>query len=155
MNPQALIAKAVGAFLVLVLSFALGYTYRDGKADKEALAQQNTHLIQLNKEREALQGALDEISGAWHAENRKVQGDADRTIATLRSDGIRLRVQLADAVVSSVTGNSGSDPDGRAELHPDASRFLVGEAKRADAQVRALQETVRKLQGGQDAKTKD
>lgn len=152
---QALIAKAVGAFLVLVLSFALGYTYRDGKAEQEALIAENTHLKQLNVERASLQGALDEISGAWFAENRKVQGDADRAIAQLRADGIRLRVQLADALVSSVTGNGGSEPNDRAELHPDASRFLVGEAKRADAQVRALQETVRKLQGGQDATTKD
>jgi len=152
---QALIAKAVGAFLVLVLSFSLGYSYRDGKADQEALIVENTHLRQINQEREALQGALDEISGAWQAQVNKVQFDADRAVSDLRAAGIRLRVQLADATVSSVTGQCGPEPDGRAELHPDASGFLIGQAKRADAQVKALQDVVKTLQGGSDAKTKD
>lgn len=152
---QALIAKAVGAFLVLVLSFSLGYSYRDGKADQEALIAENTYLKQLNVEREALQGALDEVSGAWQAQLNKVRFDADRTVADLRAAGIRLRVQLADSTVCTVTGSCGPEPDGRAELHPEASGFLIGEAKRADAQVKALQETVRKLQGGPHAQEKD
>lgn len=152
---QTLIAKALGVFLVLVLSFSLGYSYRDGKADQEALIAENKALKQLNVEREAFQGALDEISGAWQAQVNKVQFDADRTVSDLRAAGIRLRVQLADATVSSVTGQRGPEPDGRAELHPDASGFLIGQAKRADAQVKALQDVVRTLQGGSDAKTKD
>lgn len=155
MNFQALIAKAVGAFLILALVWLHGYSTRDHRAEQEALAQQNEHLIQLDREREALQGALDEVSGAWQAQAHKIQGDADRALADLRSRNIRLRVQLADTKVTSVTGQGGPEPDGRAELHPDASRFLIGQAQRADAQVKALQATVRALQGGPDASQKD
>ena len=152
---QTLIAKALGVFSVLALTFSLGYSHRDNKADQEALIAQNNYLKQLNVERESFQGALDEISGAWQAQVHKIQFDADRAVGDLRTAGIRLRVQLADATVSSVTGQCGPEPDGRAELHPDAAGFLIGQAKRADAQVTALQDVVKVLQGGSDATQED
>lgn len=152
---QTLIAKALGVFLILGLTFSLGYSYRDNKADQEALIAQNNYLKQLNVERQSFQGALDEISGAWQAQVQKTQFDADRAIADLRRTGIRLRVKLADATVCTVTGSCGPNTDGSAELHPEASGFLIGEAKRADAQVKALQDVVKVLQGGSDAQTKD
>lgn len=148
---QALIAKAVGAFfvvaLVIGLTFAWGYSVRDDEAEREALTAQTTFQEQLEREREASQGALNDISKNWQAHLAKAQGDADRTVSQLRADGIRLRVELADAKVCAVTGDCGPDADGRAELSDRAAAFLVGQAKRADEQVKALQQAVRVLQG--------
>lgn len=148
---KALIAKAVGVFLVLLLSFGLGYSYRDGAATKEALQQQIAHNEQLEDLRVRTQGGLNEIAKEWQKHLAEREAKAAGTIARLTADGVRLRVQLADATVCSVTGDCGRKPDGRAELHPDAAEFLVGQAQRADAQVKALQEVIRKLQGGGDA----
>lgn len=148
---RALIAKAVGAFfvvaLVIGLTFAWGYSVRDNEAQQEALTAQNSFNEQLNREREASQGALNEISKNWQAYLSKSQGDAAGTISKLRADGVRLRVELADAKVCAVTGSCGPDPDGRAELSDRAAGFLVGQAKRADEQIKALQRIVRVLQG--------
>ena len=155
MNIQALIAKAVGAFLVIAIVWFSGYSYRDHKADLEALTQHNAHLTQLEEERTALQGELNEITTRWNQETTERNSGTADIIADLRDRNIRLRVQLADTVVASVTGDGEPSADGRAELHPDAAAFLIGEAQRADSQVNALQNTVRALQGGPDAPEKD
>ena len=155
MNIQALIAKAVGAFLVLAFVWFSGYSHRDHKADLEALAQRNEYLTQLEEERTTLQGELNEITTRWNQETAQRPSDTADLVADLRDRNIRLRVQLADTVVASVTGDSEPSADGRAELHPDAAAFLIGEAQRADSQVKALQNTVRALQGGPNATEKD
>lgn len=147
---QALIAKAVGAFFVVALVLGLavygGWTLRDEKAEREALTAKNEHLEQLNKEREAAQGALNGISKEWQAYLARQSKTASGTVAKLRSDGIRLRVELADAKVAAVTGGSGPEPDGRAELSDRSSEFLIGQAQRADEQVKALQSAIHVLQ---------
>lgn len=147
---KALIAKAVGAFfvvaLVIGLTFAWGYSVRDKEAQQEALTAQNTYLKQMDEQRRAAQGELNEISKDWQAklaENKKV---AAGTVARLHADGIRLRVELADARVCAVTGSCGPHSDGRAELSDRAAEFLIGQARRADEQVEALQKVVRSLQ---------
>jgi uncharacterized membrane protein len=143
---KTLIAQAVGVFLVLALCFTLGYSYRDYKADKETLTLQNNHLVLTEQQRDHYQGELNAISQEWQERLKDAEGNAKRTIAGLRTDGYRLRIELADATVCSVTGDCGPEPDGRAELHPRAAEFLVGQAQRADAQVGALQATIRQLQ---------
>lgn len=147
---KALIAKAVGAFfvvaLVIGLTFALGYNVRDNKAQKEALTAQNTYLKQLEEQREAAQGELDEISKEWRKKLADTKAGAASTVAQLRADGVRLRVELADARVCAVTGDCGPEPDGKAELSSRAAEFLVGQAKRADDQIESLQDVIRSLQ---------
>lgn len=147
---RALIAKAVGAFfvvaLVMGLTFAWGYSVRDHKAEQEALTAQITFREQLDKERKASQGELDAISKQWQQKLKDHQADAAGTVAKLRADGVRLRVELADARVCAVTGHCGPDSDGKAELSSRAAEFLVGQAKRADDQVEALQAVIRSLQ---------
>lgn len=147
---KALIAKAVGAFfvvaLVIGLTFAWGYTVRDNEAQQEALTAQIKHQTELEKQRKAAQGEHDEISKQWQAALAANKRDAAGTVAQLRADGVRLRVELADARVCAVTGSCGPNPDGKAELSSRASEFLVGQAKRADDQVTALQGVIRTLQ---------
>jgi hypothetical protein len=150
---QALIAKAVGAFLVLILAFGLGYTYRDAEATKEALQLTKEHIEQLEDLRVRTQRGLNAISEEWKKHLEETQSKAAGTIARLNADGVRLRIQLADATKRSTTGDCRPEPDGRAELHPDAAGFLIRQAQRADAQVKALQEVIRTLQGGDDGKT--
>lgn len=149
---QALITKVVGAFFVVALVMGLaaygGWSLRDGKAQKEALTAQNEHLQQLNKEREVAQGALNEISRNWQEYLAKQSRTAAGVVSKLRSDGIGLRIELADAKVCAVTGRCGPDADGRAELSDRSSEFLIGQARKADEQVKALQGVVKALQGG-------
>ena len=147
---KALIAKAVGAFfvvaLVIGLTFAWGYSVRDNEAQQEALTAQITHQNQLEEQRKAAQGRLDEISKEWQGKLAENKRSAAGTVSQLRADGVRLRVELADARVCSVTGNCGPNHDGRAELSDRAAEFFVGQAKRADDQVKALQGVIRELQ---------
>lgn len=68
------------------------------------------------------------------------------TISALHADGYRLRIELADAKVAAVTGDGGREPDGKAELSDRSSEFLIGQARKADEQVTALQDVIRVLQ---------
>ncbi|WP_081005982.1 hypothetical protein [Pseudomonas asplenii] len=127
--------------------------YSKGHYDATLKASQERaeELIRTNNEREVqreeTQKALNEISNNWQRYSQESKSVADRTIDRLRSDGIGLSVQLADATVCNVTGYCRSVPNGRAELHQDTSRFLIEQANRADEQVKALQQVVRRLQG--------
>jgi hypothetical protein len=147
---RALIAKAVGAFfvvaLVIGLTFAWGYSVRDNKAQQEALTAHITYQTNLEEARKASQGELNAISTDWRQKARTTAAEAAGTVAKLRADGIRLRVELADATVCAVTGNCGPGADGKSELSSRAAEFLVGQAKRADDQVGALQAVVKSLQ---------
>jgi hypothetical protein len=143
---KTLIAQAVGVFLVMALCFSFGYSVSNSRAAKETLKQQVTHLNAVETIREETQSELNELAAQWHSKVADSTAEADRTIAGLRATGVRLRVQLADATVCGVTGDCGPEPDGKAELHPGASQFLVRQAQRADAQVEALQATIHKLQ---------
>lgn len=137
---------------LLVLA-GLGLVYAKGHSDAtdsltlEYQTQQLAAARQLEVERETTQRALADVAKNWQDYLSTSKASADRTIAGLRSDGIRLQVKLNDSIVSCVKRDGGSITDGRAELHPDTARFLIEQAQRADAQVTALQETVRTLQG--------
>lgn len=138
---------------LLVLA-GLGLTYCKGHEDATkslTLKHQTEQLVaarQLEVERETTQKALADVSKNWQAYLKDSQGAAGRTLADLRSRNIGLSVALADSTVRCVTGSGRPLADGRAELREDVSEFLVGQAQRADAQVKGLQETVKVLQGG-------
>lgn len=137
----------VCACLVVFGIYSKGYHDADLKASHEKAQE----LLDLNtkqeEERAATQKALNEVSKNWQAYSAESKAMSQRTIDKLRNDGIGLSVQLADATVCNVTGSCRPVPNGRAELHQDTSRFLVEQAQRADEQVKALQQIVRRLQG--------
>lgn len=138
-------------FLVLA---GLGLVYAKGHSDATdslTIKHQTEELAavrQLEVERETTQRALADVSKNWQAYLATSTASANRTIDGLRGNGIRLSVALSDATVRCVTGSGRPLADGRAELRDDVSGFLIGQAQRADAQVRGLQETVKTLQGG-------
>lgn len=137
-----------------LVATGLGLTYAKGHSDATdslTIKYQTEQLAaarQLEVERDTTQRALADVSKNWQDYLSTSKASADRTIAGLRSDGIRLSVALSDATVKCVTADGRPLADGRAELREDVSRFLVGQAQRADAQVKGLQETIKTLQGG-------
>ena len=136
-------------FLLLVgagIIYAKGYsdstethTKKLNEAQIELLNQKEAHRVQLQETQSALEAE-------WRQKNALVQSAAARTVDELRSSNVRLSVKLADVTVASVTGGDQCRADGRAELHRETSEFLIGEAQRADSQVKALQATIRNLQ---------
>jgi hypothetical protein len=138
-------------FLVAV---GLGLVYTKGHSDATdslTLKHQTEQLAaarQLEVERDTTQKALADVSKNWQAYLATSASSANRILDDLRGRNVGLQVKLSDSIVSCVTSNGGLITDGRAELHPDTSRFLIEQAQRADAQVTGLQKTVRALQGG-------
>lgn len=138
-------------FLVAV---GLGLVYAKGHSDAtdsltlKYQSEQLTAIKAQEEERETTQRALAEVSNNWQAYLKESQRTAGRTIDDLRRNGIGLSVALSDATVKCVTGDGRPLADGHAELRRDSAEFLIGQAQRADAQVRGLQETVKTLQGG-------
>lgn len=138
-------------FLVMT---GLGLTYAKGHSDAtdsltiKHQTEQLAAVRQLEVERDTTQKALADVSKNWQAYLATSQSSADRLLADLRSRNVGLQVKLSDSIVSCVTSSGGLITDGRADLHPDTSRFLIQQAQRADAQVRGLQDTVKTLQGG-------
>ena len=138
---------------LLVLA-GLGLVYAKGHSDAtESLtikhqAEQLAAARQLEVERETTQRALADISKNWQSYLKGSQGSAGRTIDDLRSRNIGLSIALSDATVKCVTADGRPLADGRAELRRDSAEFLIGQAQRADAQVRGLQDSIKTLQGG-------
>lgn len=137
---------------VFLLLAAAGLIYVKGRTDEaEAHTKKlNDAQIALMKQKEEhrvqLQETQSKIESEWRQKNQLVASAAARTVDELRGSNIRLSVKLADATVASVTDGNQCRADGRAELHRETSEFLIGEAQRADAQVKALQATIRNLQ---------
>lgn len=132
----------------LILVYTKGHS---DATDTLTIAHQTQLLAasqRLEEQRAAQQAALAAINKQWLTVSTKPSVSSDPVLADLRDRNIRLRVKLADSIVSSVTGSGGPELDAPAELHPDTSRFFIEQAQRADAQVTALQETVRVLKGG-------
>ena len=125
-----------------------GYTDSDTKHLKEATQTALVFRQKQEEEREQSQRALADISQQWQAYLSKKSLLSQGTIDRLRSDGISLRVKLADASVRSISSTGVPIPDGYADLSDDTSRFLIEQAQRADAQVIGLQSVVKELQGG-------
>jgi hypothetical protein len=138
----------------LFVCIGLGLVYTKGHSDATdslTLKYQTEQLAaarQLEVERETTQRTLADLSKNWQAYITTSKASADRTINDLRGNGIRLSVALSDATVRCVTSDGRPLGNGRAELREDVSQFLIGEAQRADAQVRYLQGVVQTLQGG-------
>ncbi|AUV61704.1 Rz-like spanin [Pseudomonas phage Henninger] len=145
--------KEIALWGLLVLG-ALGLAYAKGHSDATdtlTLEQQAAQLVaarQLEVERDATQKTLAELSLNWKAQLDASKTAAAGTIADLKSRNISLSVKAADGLVCRTLGGSGPVVNGRVPLRDEDAEFLVGEAKRADLTITALQGVIKALQGG-------
>ncbi|BAO20714.1 Rz-like spanin [Pseudomonas phage PPpW-4] len=134
----------VGAFLAaLFISYQLGVSEGTAETTQRLAESHRIETQRLKEARDETQSELDATARNWAAAAAESEKHAAGTVATLRRDGIRLSVQLADRTIESVEGYNRGLADGRAELHPETATALVRITEDADRQVKALQETVR------------
>lgn len=117
------------------------HTMKVTQAENALIKQEEVHRVQLQENQMA-------IDTEWREKSQMVASSAAVLVDDLRNRNVRLSVKLADLTVASVQDSNQCRADGRAELHRETSEFLVGEAQRADAQVKALQGTIKNLQQG-------
>ncbi|APU03067.1 Rz-like spanin [Pectobacterium phage PP81] len=140
--------KIIALIVVAVLGLTGYFSYTSGydKADRKWKDTIQEQYITKQKANKITQEALNEVSKGYQEDIAASKADADRIISGLRSDNKRLSVKI-----KSTTGTQSSDGrcifDGRAELHESTASNLIGVTLRADAHVKALQDTVRALQG--------
>ena len=133
-------------WLVAGLLFCSGYWVADNKWEAKVNNEYITKLEARENQRVAVQGEIDKVSAEWQDKMSSLEGSTDRIIADLQSDNKRLRVKV------NTSGLTESDisrcfPNGRVELHPETSKSLIRIAQEADLKEKALQDTIRRLQG--------
>lgn len=133
-------------WLVAGLLFCSGYWVADNKWEAKVNNEYITKLEARENQRAAVQGEIDKVSKDWQDKMSALEGSTDRIIADLNSDNKRLRVKV------NTSGLTESDisrcfPNGRVELHPETSKSLIRIAQEADLKEKALQDTIRRLQG--------
>lgn len=144
--------KEIAMWVILVLTglgvtYTAGYTSGTAKVNAAHTKELKEALEEKEKIREDYQQYQTGREEQWRKESQMVASAASGIVDDLHSRNIRLSVKLADVTVASVTDSNQCRADGRAELHRETAEFLIGEAQRADSQVKALQDTVRNLQG--------
>lgn len=132
--------------LVAGLLFCSGYWVADNKWEAKVSNEYITKLEARENQRAAVQGELDKVSAEWQDKMSALEGSTDRIIADLNRDNKRLRVKV------NTSGLTESDisrcfPNGRVELHPETSKSLIRITQEADLKEKALQDTIRRLQG--------
>lgn len=140
-----LLKKAL-PWLVAGLLFCSGYWVADTKWEAKVNEEYITKLEARENQRAAVQARVDQVSTEWQDKMSGLEGSTDRVIADLNRDNKRLRVKVR------TTGLSESDfsrcfPDGRVELHPETAKSLIRITQEADLKEKALQDTIRRLQG--------
>lgn len=133
-------------WLVAGLLFCSGYWVADNKWEAKVNNEYITKLEARENQRAAVQGEIDKVSAEWQDKMSALEGSTDRVIADLNRDNKRLRVKV------NTTGLTESDvsrcfPNGRVELHPETSKSLIRITQEADLKEKALQDTIRRLQG--------
>lgn len=139
-------AKRALPWLIAALLFAAGWNLGSADKDTEWKEVVQNEYIKKQEATKATQKEVSRISTNYQETIAGLEGSTDRVIADLRRDNTRLRVRIKDT-----TGTLSSDGrcifNGRAELHEATSKSLIGITQAADAHVKALQETIRELQG--------
>nr|DAH77256.1 MAG TPA: lysis protein [Caudoviricetes sp.] len=140
------ILKRALPWLVAGLLFASGYWVADNKWEAKVNEEYITKLEAQENQRAAVQGEIDKVSAEWQDKMSALEGSTDRIIADLNRDNKRLRIRV------NTSGLTESDisrcfPNGRVELHPETSKSLIRITQEADLKEKALQDTIRRLQG--------
>lgn len=133
-------------WLVAGLLFCSGYWVADNKWEAKVSNEYITKLEARENQRSAVQGEIDKVSAEWQDKMSALEGSTDRIIADLNRDNKRLRIRV------NTSGLTESDvsrcfPNGRVELHPETSKSLIRITQEADLKEKALQDTIRRLQG--------
>lgn len=132
----------------LGLSYCKGHSDATDSLTLKYQSEQIEAARRLEVERGTTQRTLSEISLNWKAQYDKATAHAASTVADLKSRNISLSVQAADGVVCRTLGGSGPVTDGRVPLRDSDGEFLIGQSRKADITIKALQGVVRTLQGG-------
>lgn len=138
--------KRAAPWLLAAVMFAGGYHTANNKWEAKVSNEYITKLEARENQRAAVQGELDKVSAEWQDKMSALEGSTDRIIDDLNRDNKRLRVRV------NTSGLTESDvsrcfPNGRVELHPETSKSLIRITQEADLKERALQDTIRRLQG--------
>lgn len=135
-------------WLVAGLLFCSGYWVADNKWEAKVNNEYITKLEARENQRATVQGEIDKVSKDWQDKMSALEGSTDRIIADLNRDNKRLRVKVKPSGISE-SDYSRCFPDGRVELHPETSKSLIRITQEADLKEKALQDTIRRLQGGE------
>ncbi|AZS13035.1 hypothetical protein Ro45lw_47 [Escherichia phage Ro45lw] len=133
-------------WLVAGLLFCSGYWVADNKWEAKVNNEYITKLEARENQRAAVQGEIDKVSAEWQDKMSALEGSTDRIIADLNRDNKRLRVKVNTSGLTE-RDISRCFPNGRVELHPETSKSLIRIAQEADLKEKALQDTIRRLQG--------
>lgn len=138
--------KRAAPWLLAAVMFAGGYHTANNKWEAKVNAEYTSNLKASEDTRLAVQAEVNKVSKRFQDEMSALEGYTDRIIADLNRDNKRLRVKV------STSGLTESDigrcfPDGRIELHPETSKNLIRITQEADLKEKALQDTIRRLQG--------
>lgn len=133
-------------WLVAGLLFCSGYWVAHNKWEAKVNDEYITKLEARENQRATVQAEIDKVSKDWQDKISALEGSTDRIIADLNRDNKRLRVKV------NTSGLTESDisrcfPNGRVELHPETSKSLIRITQEADLKEKALQDTIRRLQG--------
>lgn len=138
--------KRAAPWLLAAVMFAGGYHTANNKWEAKVNDEYITKLEARENQRATIQAEIDKVSAEWQDKVSALEGSTDRIIDDLNRDNKRLRVRV------NTSGLTESDvsrcfPNGRVELHPETSKSLIRITQEADLKEKALQDTIRRLQG--------
>lgn len=139
--------KAAAPVVLVLALFAGGYETGRKQADSKWEAKINHEYITKVEAGRNTQRQVSIVSTDYQAKLAKSEEDARGTLDALRSDNKRLRVKVK-STSGTVSGDSGCVFNGKAELDDSTAESLIRITQDGDKQIEALQETIRKLQGG-------
>ncbi|AWD92525.1 endopeptidase Rz [Pectobacterium phage Jarilo] len=138
--------KTLFPFIMAALIYGAGYFSGYTTTDNKWKEVVHNEYVLKQEATAAVQRQVDDVSKRYQQTLSEVEGSTDRIISDLNADNKRLRVKVKST--GDLTGDRRCFPDGKAELDESTAKRLIGITQRGDAQIEVLQETIRKLKGG-------
>lgn len=138
--------KRAAPWLLAAVMFAGGYHTANNKWEAKVNEEYTSNLKASENTRLAVQAEVNKVSKRFQDEMSSLEGSTDRIIADLNRDNKRLRVKVNTSGITE-SDISRCFPNGRVELHPETSKSLIRIVQEADLKEKALQDTIRRLQG--------
>lgn len=155
---QNLKSKIVSILLCIVIAFSAyqlgshigynnGYEIKSQESEQQLTNMKLEGIKNLDDLRKDKQKEVNTIKEEYDEKLRDIKKDTDSTIANLNNANVRLRIQIKRS--SDTTGFSQCTTPGQsndyAELSEGSSRFLIGQAIKADDWIKSLQQLVLEL----------
>ena len=140
------IVKRIAPWVLAGMLFGLGWHLGSDSMDAKWKQEVHNEYIKRVDATASTQRAINEISAKYQEDLASLEGSTDRIIADLNRDNKRLRVKVNTSGLTE-QDSSRCFPNGRVELHPETSKSLIRIAQEADLKEKALQDTIRRLQG--------